>query len=357
MTNCTIGFSMNKFLYLREIDLNQYLLTFNSKMMKLACIKKMTGIFALCVIVSVSAFAQEKNDAINLFNQGVEQMKANDPKAVVTFEQCVTICEQIGDSAADIKAKAVSVIPGLYYKSAFNTLTVEKKIPEAIVAIKKTTAVAEKYNDAAVKDNAEKLLVQAYTNMASGYIAAKENAKAIEAYDSVLMINPNHLPSMYNKALMYRGLDNSAKFMETIDVYIAKLKETGDTAKIGQASKVARDYFRIAGGKSNQANKLAEAITSLNTALKYGADNNIYYQLASVYNKQKKFTLAAENAQKGLDLEPQTTPEARAKYYYELGTAQAGLGKTGDACASLKNAMYGPFLNAAKAQRTNMKCQ
>lgn len=326
-------------------------------MMKLAYIKKMTAVFAFCMIVTVSAIAQEKNDAIALFNQGVEQMKASDPKAVATFEQCVVVCEQIGDSAADIKAKAIGVIPDLYYKKAFNTLTVDKKIPEAVVDIKKAASVAVKYNDTAVKENTDKLLVQAYTNMASGYVAAKDNAKAIAAFDSVLMINPNHMPSIYNKALLYRGMDNSGKFMESIDLYISKLKETGDTGKIGQANKIARDYFRIAGGKSNQANKLSEALTSLNNALKYGSDNNVHYQLASVYNKQKKFALAAENAQKGLDLEPQTTPEARAKYYYELGTAQAGLGKTGDACTSLKNAMYGPFLNAAKAQRTNMKCQ
>jgi|WetSurMetagenome_2_1015567.scaffolds.fasta_scaffold35065_2 tetratricopeptide (TPR) repeat protein len=326
-------------------------------MMKLAYIKKFVGIFTLCLICSAGIFAQEKNDAISLFNQGVEFMKANDPKALETFEKCVAVCEQIGDSAADIKSKAVSVIPDLYYKKAFNTLTVDKNIPLAVKEIRSTIQVAEKYSDTSVKENSEKLLVQAYTNMASGYVAAKESEKAIQAFDSVLMINPNHMPSLYNKALMYRGLDNAAKFGESIDVYIGKLKATGDTAKIAQANKIARDYYRIAGGKANQANKLTEALASLNTALKYGSDNSVHYQLASVYNKQKKFALAAENALKGLSLEPQDTPEAKAKYYYELGTAQAGLGKTTEACESLKNAMYGPFLNAAKAQRTNMKCQ
>jgi tetratricopeptide (TPR) repeat protein len=284
-------------------------------------------------------------------------MKANDPRALESFEKCIKICEQIGDSAADIKAKAVTVLPDLYFQKAYNLLTVDKKIDESIKAAKVTLKVAEKYDDPNVKESTQKLLIQAYSNMASNFVTGKDNLKAIQAFDSVLMINPNHIPSLYNKALMYKGLDNALKFTETIDLYIEKLKTTGDTAKIVQANQVARDYFRIAGGKANQANKLPEALSLLNSASKYGTDKNIYYQYASIYNKQKKFTLAAENAQKGLDLENGTTPEAKAKYYYELGTAQAGKGETGNACESLKNAMYGPFLQAAKAQRTNLKCQ
>jgi tetratricopeptide (TPR) repeat protein len=218
-------------------------------------------------------------------------------------------------------------------------------------------AVAEKYSDPNVKESTQKLLIQAYTNMASNYINTKENPKAIQAFDSVLMINPEHLPSIYNKALMYRGLDDSPKFTETIDLYIGKLQATGDAAKLEQANKVARDYFRIAASKANQANKVTDAVNLLNTASKYGTDKNLCYQYASVYNKQKKFDLAADFAQKGLDLETDTAPEAKAKYYYELGTAQAGKGDTAAACETLKNALFGPFLPAAKAQRTNMKCQ
>jgi len=320
------------------------------------CIKRITGIVILVAGISLGVFAQEKNDAINLFNQGVEQMKANNPMALESFEKCVAMCEQIGDSAADIKTKAINVIPGLYFKNASNLLTAEKNVNGALAAAKTTLAVAEKYNDSDVIENTERLMIQAYTTMASGFIASKQNEKAIQAFDSVLAINPNHTPSLYNKALMYRSLDNAPQFEETIDLYISKLKESGDTSKLPQVNKVARDYFRIAGGKANQANKLTDAISSLNTALKYGTDNNVHYQLASVYNKQKKFGPAAENAQKGMDLDSEATAEGKAKYYYELGTALAGMGKNNEACESLKNAMYGPFLQAAKAQRTNMKC-
>jgi tetratricopeptide (TPR) repeat protein len=326
-------------------------------MMKSVSIKRIAGIIALVSGISLGMFAQDKNEAINLFNQGVEQMKANDPKALETFEKCVAICEQIGDSANDVKSKAISVIPNLYYKKAYNLLMTDKKVSESLQASKVALQIAEKYQDPNVKEDIERLMISAYSTMAQGYVSSKENAKAIETFDSILMINPDHTASLFNKALMYRGLDNSAKFTESIDLYISKVKQAGDSASVEKANKVARDYFRVAGGKANQANKLSEALTSLNTALKYGSDNNVHYQLASVYNKQKKFELAAENAMKGLNLDDAAAPEAKAKYYYELGTAQAGLGKTNEACESLNNALYGPFLQAAKAQRTNMKCQ
>jgi hypothetical protein len=46
--------------------------------------------------------------------------------------------------------------------------------------------------------------------------------------------------------------------------------------------------------------------------------------------------------------------EAKAKFYFQLGLAQAGIGQTADACAFFQNSMYGPFAEPSKAQRTNL---
>jgi hypothetical protein len=75
-----------------------------------------------------------------------------------------------------------------------------------------------------------------------------------------------------------------------------------------------------------------------------------------VYNKKKNFDSAAEYAKKGLDLETGAA-EAKAKYWFQLGLAQAGKGQTTDACASFKNSMFGAFLEGSKAERKNLKCE
>jgi tetratricopeptide (TPR) repeat protein len=134
------------------------------------------------------------------------------------------------------------------------------------------------------------------------------------------------------------------------------MKSANDSVRVKQASKLALEYFRAAGSQANQANKNDEALALLNKAAKYGDDKDLFYFFSDVYNKQKNFDKGAEYAGKGLALETGNA-EVKAKYYFQLGLAQAGKGQTTEACASFKNALYGAFAAAAKAERTNLKCQ
>jgi tetratricopeptide (TPR) repeat protein len=324
--------------------------------MKLVGSGKFAGLILVCAVLHGNIFAQEKNDAIKAFNESVTLMKADPVSAIGAFENCIKICEQVGDSANDVKAKAIKVLPDLYYQKASDLLLMDKKINESLTASKVALTMAKKYDSPKTIENTQKIMIQAYSAMGSAFFASNETDKAIQAYDSALTINPDHQASIFNKAMIYRKLNNTPKFGETIDLYISKLKPDEDAAKIAQANKAALDYYRIAGGKANQANKLADALSLLNTANKYGIDKDVYYQFANIYNKQKKFSDAGENAQKGLDLET-GAPEAKAKFYYELAVSQVGKGEKENACETFKNSLYGPFMEASKAQRTNLKCK
>jgi tetratricopeptide (TPR) repeat protein len=282
-------------------------------------------------------------------------MKTDPVSAIEAFEKCIAVCEQVGDSANDIKAKAIKVLPDLYYQKASDLLLVDKKVNESISASKKAISVAKKYEDTAVVANVKKIMIQAYSAMGSS-LAGTEPEKAIMAYDSALAINSHHQASLYNKALIYRKTNSAEKFGQTIDLYISELKPDQDEAKISQANKLALDFYRSAAGKANAANKTAEALSLLNTSLKYGTDKTVYYYFADIYNKQKKFADAAVNAQKGLDLETGDA-EAKAKYYFQLGLAQKGKNDTAAACESFTNALYGQFAAGAKAEKTNLKCK
>jgi hypothetical protein len=94
----------------------------------------------------------------------------------------------------------------------------------------------------------------------------------------------------------------------------------------------------------------------LNKAAKYGDDKDLFYFFSDVNNKKGNFDSGAEYAQKGLDMETGNA-EAKAKFFYQLAVAQVGKGQTAEACASFKNALYGPFAEASRAQRTNLKCE
>jgi tetratricopeptide (TPR) repeat protein len=318
--------------------------------------RKIAGILVVSALIVTNINGQDRNEVIKYYNEGAKAMQTDPKAAIVAFETVVTLSDKVGETAADLKQKAVQVLPGLYVKVASGTLTEKKPAAETIKAAKTAAKAAEKYGSTTNKENAGKILVQGYYNMGTEFFMKKDYENALKAFDSLLVINPGYTAAIYNKALVYRSQNNAAAFEETIDSYLSKLDTLKDAEKAKQASTMAIEYFRAAGSQANQANKLEDALNMLNKAAKYGDDKDLFYYFADVYNKQKNFDSGAEYAQKGLALETGAA-EAKAKFYFQLGLAQAGKGKTADACASFKNAMYGAFAEPSKAQRTNLKCQ
>lgn len=317
---------------------------------------KITWVLIISTIMAANLRAQERNDVIKVYNEGARAIQTDVQAAITAFENVVTLSDKVGESVNDLRQKAVQVLPGLYVKAASNALSEKKPAAEVIKAAREAAKAADKYGSVSAKENAEKILMQGYYNMGTGYFSSKDYDNALLAFDSILAINPDFTSAIYNKALIYRIQNNLPGFEENIDLFIAKEKEANETARADQASKLALELFRAAGSQANQENKLDEALSLLNKAAKYGDDKDLCYYFADVFNKQKDFEKGEAYAQKGLDMETGDA-EAKAKFFFELGLAQEGKGKIAEACASFKNALYGPFAQAAKAKRTNLKCQ
>ena len=318
--------------------------------------KKFAGLFLVAFAAVSMLNGQERNDVIKFYNEGAKVLQTDVPAAIAAFENVVSLSEKVGESANDLKAKAVQVLPGLYVRAANNAIKENKSTAEIIKAAKMATAAAEKYNNAAGKDNASKIMVQAYNKMGTELFTAKDYDKALLAFDSLLAINPDYSNAIYNKALIYRSQNNSAAFEETVDLFLGKLEAGKDDQMSKQASTLALEYFRAAGSQANQADNLDEAIVLLTKAAKYGEDKDLFYFFADVYNKKKSFDSGIDYAKKGLALETGAA-DAKAKFYFQLGLGQEGKGQTAEACASFKSAMFGPFAEPSKAKRTNLKCQ
>jgi tetratricopeptide (TPR) repeat protein len=200
------------------------------------------------------------------------------------------------------------------------------------------------------------MLIKGYNSLANEYFSKDDYKNALASFDSVLAINPEYTSTIYNKSLILMKQGNSDDFEKTIDRFITITKAANDEAKVKQASTLALGYFRAAGAKADQANKLDESLVSLNKAAKYGEDKDLYYYFAEVYNKQKAFDKGLEAAQKGLGLEA-GAPEAKAKFYFQIALAQEGKGQTAEACASFTNANFGVFAAPSKVKRANLKCK
>jgi hypothetical protein len=323
---------------------------------KLRNLIKTISLLVIVVFSTTTIKAQGRNDVIEAYNQGAKAVQTDPQAAIKAFENVVSLSKQVGDSAADLRQKAIKVLPSLYYNVAANAYEGKKPTPEIIRAAKQAVAAAEKYDNPSTKQNANLILIKAYNNLAGEYFSKDDYKDALASFDSVLMINPDYASTIYNKALIYMKQANSDDFEKTIDLYISKMKPGTDDAKIKQASTLALGYFRASGSKSDQANKLDEALGLLNKAAKYGEDKDLFYFFAEVYNKQKAFDKGLEYAQKGLALET-GAEESKAKFYFQIALAQEGKGQTAMACESFKNATYGVFAAPSKAKRANLKCK
>jgi tetratricopeptide (TPR) repeat protein len=298
-------------------------------------------------------FAQSKNDAANSYNHGIKISDVD--VAIDTIESCIKTCKIVGDSANQIKVMANNYLGDLYYKKSLKLYTHDKKFPEAIAVAKKALGIADESKDVTLKDRTGKLLLTIYVGMGANYFKAKNYEIAIKSFDSALIINPKFPSALFDKSLVYMTLGDTLNFGKTIDAFIESANAEKETAQVNQGKKIAFDFYSREAGKADQGNKLNDALNLLSQAEKYGTDKEIDYYYADVYNKLKKFDEALAYAQKGLILET-GTPEAKAKYYYALAVAQSGKGDKENACESFHNSMYGPFVQASKAQITNLKC-
>ena len=324
--------------------------------MKNRLLTRVFGLTALFALYGFMLYAQERNDVIKAYNEGAKVMQTDVPAAIKAFEDAIALADKVGDTAKDLKQNAEKALPGLYVKLALSAVNEKKPAQEVIKAAKTALQVSDKLNNATGKENANRILVQGYNNLTAELFGKKDYDNALKTTDSLLVINPEFAGAINNRALIYRAQGNSDAFEKTVDSYIEKLKKSNDTVKAKQASTMALEYFRAAGSKASQSNNLPDALSLLNRAAKYGNDKDLFYYFSDVYNKQKNFEKGLESGQKGLALET-GTPEAKAKFYFQIATAQFGKGQTAEACAAYKNAMFGAFVEASKAQITNLKCK
>ncbi|MGC8823883.1 MAG: tetratricopeptide repeat protein [Bacteroidales bacterium] len=295
-------------------------------------------------------------DAAVYFNQSIELMKIDLPLAIQKLDSCLIICNLIGDSALEVRAKAEPFLCDLNLRYAGNLYYDQKQKDKALIAARNTLSLCEKYNNDEIGGKTKKLLGQIYASLGSEQFSTKAYDRAILAFDSAYYFDPSLYNMLLNKAIAYRVLKNTPAFTENIDKYITLASQQNDSAQVKKGQKMAIEYLRAEGSRANAQNKLKEAQEILTKALSYGEDKDVFYYLADVSTKLKKYNDAIEYAQKGLAMETGSA-EDKAKYYYVLGTAYIAIGKKDDACDAFKNAAYGKFAQAAKAQMINNKCE
>jgi tetratricopeptide (TPR) repeat protein len=308
--------------------------------------------------ISMNLYSQTKDDAGNAYNEGVQYVKDdNFKKAIEAFEKAIQICDQVGPDADDLKGMASQQLPAQYYKSAA-ALYQDKKIDEAIKRSEKTIEVSKKYKNSEIESKTKRMLTILYYQKGKDYYKEKDYDNAIVYLDKAISIDPEYAQAYFYKGSVYNKKDDPVKMKESYDMAIKKAEANQDSKTASGAKKAGRKYLTNFAVKAIQKEKYDEALNYLNQAGEYGDGKaSTYYYYALVYNKKKNWDEAIESAKKGLELEKGDS-DAKAKHYFELGTAYQGKGDSDSACKAFKDAAYGDYKAQADYQiKQVLKCQ
>jgi tetratricopeptide (TPR) repeat protein len=305
---------------------------------------------------SVALTAQTKEDVINGYNQGAELAKTDTKAAIDQFNLVYQMALTVGTESEDIKILIETQLPILQLKYA-NELYKAKNIADAITNYLTAKDLAEKVGDTATISKTLDIIPKLYLSQGNDYYKNNDFENALINFDKALEFDPEYAKVYLSKGLVYKKQDNIPAMMESMEKAVEFGQKTNDEKTVTTASNVIRDNYLTNGQKAINAGNFQEAVTLLEQARLIGEPKSgIYYLLAVSYNKLSRWDDAIVAADNGLPLE-EDTPDARAKFYFELGNAYLGKGSNQQACDAYKNALYGKNMEAAKYQiETVLKC-
>lgn len=157
-----------------------------------------------------------------------------------------------------------------------------------------------------LQDNPRDIVIR--LQLANAYLASNREDDAIEAYDQIVKVHPNHVPSLNNLAWLNRE-KNPNKAMEYA-------KRAYDIAPKQPSVLDTMGVLLVRSGKSGDA---AQGLSMLRNAFEQAPDNvEIGIHLAQALIQQKKFGEARGALEKLVDTAP--TPEATAKIKHLLAS-------------------------------------
>lgn len=311
---------------------------------------------AIIVFVGLSSFAQTKTDAVNAYNNAVTLASTNLPEAINAMKEAADLATKAGAEADTVRMMAEQQIPALQYNYA-TALFKEKKIDEAINNFITARDLAVQYKDNSTQKKAEDLLPQLYLSKGINEYKASQFDAAASSFTKAIEYDSTVARAYLNLGLAYNKLNKNQEMTEAMDKAIEKGLAGNDEKTVETARKTMSNDLLVSANAAFKKNDHNTTAAQLEKAMKYNDTNpEILYLYAVVQNKLSHFDEALTIAEKGLTVEEDNATK-KARFWFEIGNAQAGKGDNGTACASYKKAAVGPFAESANYQIKNvLKC-
>lgn len=293
--------------------------------------------------------AQSHEEAAEAFERAVELAEnRNFQESVEWFIQAEQIAREVGaEETLQIAEMASERIPQVAFEHFADQIR-NQQMEEALIAAEWAIEIMHEYDAQARIQQIERNLPEVYLALGNRAFQNEENEQALEHYNEVLELNPEHERAYFQRAQANRRLGDTDQAMHDFDQAIDYAQQQNNQDILSRARYQAYSYLVYRGAEAIDEERYSEAVELLNRALNYDDQNErAYYRLAEAYNDQGNWQQGLNYAQTALEFAEGSDSEL-ARIYFELGVSYKNLGDEASACDAFSNAAHGDFRDAAE---------
>lgn len=256
-------------------------------------------VYSVCALFAAAtiSFAQDVNEATDLFNAAVEYLNLGDKaSALENFQKAYNISKECGEAGQALVDQCESTIPQLALMLAKDYVKAGD-YATAVAKAKEASAIAASMNADSVVAEADALVPNIYMQQGNVLIKAKDYEGAIVAYTNTLALNPTNGKAYINMAAAYDKLGQTDKAEETYLLAAANGQEKAANRALGNI------YLKKALA-ANKAKQFSQAIDLAKKSNSFNESSKAYYIIGLAAQNSNKLDEAIAAFEKYLELEP-----------------------------------------------------
>ena len=256
-------------------------------------------VYSVCALFAAAtiSFAQDVNEATDLFNAAVEYLNLGDKaSALENFQKAYNISKECGEAGQALVDQCESTIPQLALMLAKDYVKAGD-YATAVAKAKEASAIAASMNADSVVAEADALVPNIYMQQGNVLIKAKDYEGAIVAYTNTLALNPTNGKAYINMAAAYDKLGQTDKAEETYLLAAANGQEKAANRALGNI------YLKKALA-ANKAKQFSQAIELAKKSNSFNENSKAYYIIGLAAQNSNKLDEAIAAFEKYLELEP-----------------------------------------------------
>ena len=254
-------------------------------------------VFSVCALFAAAtiSFAQDVNEATDLFNAAVEYLNLGDKtSALENFQKAYDIAKECGEAGQALVDQCESTIPQLALMVAKDYVKAGD-YATAVLKAQEASAIAAAMN--ADASEAEALIPNIYMQQGNVLLKAKDYEGAIKAYSANVALKPANGKAYVNMAAAYDRLGQTDKAEENYLLAAANGQEKAANKALGNI------YLKKALA-ANKAKSYDQAIEMANKSISFNETSKAHYIIGLAAQNSNEIALAISSFEKYLELDP-----------------------------------------------------